>query len=145
MKEISGFYKLWSDRGEVHLRLFSMPVKPFRHCFVFLPDSIVKSMSANSFCDVSFQHLKQGVFIIYDLFSDLFFENRLAHLRLDNIVLQKAAYLKRYRAGLVLVSGDFPWPLLQNDLRVYFLIQTSAESTCLNTTCIKPDFYRNDR
>ena len=68
MKEISGFYKLWSDRGEVHLRLFSMPVKPFRHCFVFLPDSIVKSMSANSFCDVSFQNLKQGVFIIYDLF-----------------------------------------------------------------------------
>ena len=112
MKEISGFYKLWSDRGEVHLRLFSMPVKPFRHCFVFLPDSIVKSMSANSFCDVSFQHLKQGVFIIYDLFSDLFYENRLAHLRLDNIVLQKAAYLKRYRAGLVLVSGDFPWALL---------------------------------
>lgn len=70
-------------------------------------------MSANSFCDVSFQHLKQGVFIIYDLFSDLFYENRLAYLRLYNIVLQKAAYLKRYRAGLVLVSGDFPWPLLQ--------------------------------
>jgi len=136
MKEISGFYKLWSDRGEVHIRLFSMPVKPFRHCFVFLPDSIVKSMSANSFCDVSFQHLKQGVFIIYDLFSDLFY---------DNIVLQKAAYLKRYRAGL----GSSFWRLsldtLVKGLRVYFVIKTSAESACLNTTCIKPDFYRNDR
>ena len=72
-------------------------------------------MSANSFCDVSFQDLKQSVFIIYDLFSDLFYENRLAYLRLYNIVLQKAAYLKRYRAGLVLVSGDFPWPLLQTN------------------------------
>ena len=70
-------------------------------------------MSANSFCDVSFQDLKQGVFIIYDLFSDLFYENRLAYLRLYNIVLQKAAYLERYRAGLVLISGDFPWTLLQ--------------------------------
>ena len=30
-------------------------------------------------------------------------------------ILQKAAYLKRYRAGLVQVSGDFPWSLLERD------------------------------
>ena len=139
MKEISGFYKFWPDRGEVHLRLFGVPVKPFRHCFVFLPDGIVKSMSANSFCDISFQHLKQGVFIIYDLFSDLFYENRLAHLRLDNIALQKAAYLKRYRRT-VSSFWRLSFETIVNDLRVYFLIQTSTESTCLNTNCIKPDF-----
>lgn len=96
-------------------------------------------MSANSFCDISFQHLKQGVFIIYDLFSDLFYENRLAHLRLDNIALQKAAYLKRYRAT-VSSFWRLSFETIVNDLRVYFLIQTSTESTCLNTNCIKPDF-----
>ena len=117
MKEISGFYKLWSDRGEVHLRLFGVPVKPLRHCFIFLPDSIVKSMSANSFCDVSFQHLKQRVFIITNIktalhicvSSDRSFRLRVVSLTSRSLMSYVVPLRSETSAAHVYASFSQPW------------------------------------